>query len=83
MPQHSKAKPKMNTPTIGNTYVSNAIPNPDSQWRSRITWLEIQEKGFRFQREHPYHQGEVIFLTHQAFESSLWVEFNTPTNYEI
>lgn len=70
-------------PQVGDAYVASSIPNPDSRWASRITCIEVGEKGAKFQREHPYHNGETFFLSLQALENSLWVRAEFVPHYEI
>lgn len=58
---------------INTTYVSKLVTGP-GQWESRITVIEESEKGLKFRREHPMHNGETLFLDWKSIEGSNWVE---------
>ena len=53
---------------VGFIYIPEGGPK-----ESGIEVIEINDKGVKVKRLHPYHNGEEFFLTWETFGKSKWV----------
>ncbi len=65
---------KMKICAPGSIFISSQVVNPLAAWKGRITCVEITDRGFKFLREHPYHNGEVFVLDQGKLDESFWIE---------
>lgn len=67
---------------VGDAFVTNQLPL-ERAIPSRIVATEVGEKGVKFLRVHPYHNGESFFLSFEQLNTSHWIKLEVPDDLKV